>query len=46
MQADLTVSVHPILGSVLVVDVEGTFWCIDGQHVIVCADAIPLGVLV
>lgn len=42
----LVISVHPVLCSILVVDVEGTLRGVDGQHVIVRANPIPLRILV
>ena len=43
---ELIVSVHPVLSSILVVDVEWTARSVDGEHVVVGTDAIALCVLV
>ena len=44
--AYLVVPVHPVLRSILVVEVEGALGSIDGQHVVVVANSIPLSILV
>ena len=42
----LIVSTHPVLCSVFIVDVKGALGGVDGQHVVVGANPVPLGVLV
>lgn len=42
----LVISVHPVLRTILIVDMERTLRGIDGQHVVVSANPVSLSILV